>query len=725
MHKSRLSPGRGGPNHELAVDTRSVGRPIGPRPANDNARPEAPLVSDADHRPNLSRGVVAVFVAASAAKRLPNRGSVPRIRVMRTPVGPVLVLVLAIGFAAVFAPAANSAATIDYPYPPSVPLEDIRTLIGKAPREHPRLFATGADLTALRQSARAGSLRQVLADEVVRQAVRHLDEPPAARTLQGRRLLGVSRTALGRVSTLATAFHQTGRREFAERARREMLAMADFEDWNPSHFLDVGEMSLALAIGYDWLYHELDEATRVRLRTALVDKALRLPFETRHNQWVRSANNWGQVCHGGLTAAALAVLEHEPDWAARTVHAAVNNVRHSMDAYAPNGSYPEGPGYWSYGTSFNVLLIAALESVLGTDFGLSRAPGFDRTGQYPALVTGPSGLTFNYADGGSRRGPEPVLHWFARRYGRGDWLRGEPERIRARPGGGGRLMALTLLWLDESLSPSPVRLPLHWQGDGPVPICLHRTGWEDATAVFVGFKGGSPSANHGNMDIGSFVLDAQGVRWALDLGAEDYYRIESRGMNLWDRGQNSERWTVFRQMNHAHNTLVIDDQLQRAAGFGRFERFSDRPDFPCSILDLTPVYEGQAASVRRGIALLPSGRVVVQDELTGLRPGARVRWGMITPATPGDTGTRSLRLRQGDQTLRLDLLAPAHDTVWTTLDTARPRREWDSPNPGTILATFTVSAPADGTLTLRVVARPGDGGEDTPDADARPLADWR
>jgi hypothetical protein len=36
-----------------------------------------------------------------------------------------------------------------------------------------------------------------------------------------------------------------------------MLAAAAFSDWNPSHFLDVAEMTAALAIGYDWLYEEV------------------------------------------------------------------------------------------------------------------------------------------------------------------------------------------------------------------------------------------------------------------------------------------------------------------------------------------------------------------------------------------------------------------------------------------------------------------------------------
>ena len=61
------------------------------------------------------------------------------------------------------------------------------------------------------------------------------------------------------------------------------------------------------------------------------------------------------------------------------------------------------------------------------------------------------------------------------------------------------------------------------------------------------------------------------------------------------------------------------------------------PTFPHSVLDMSDVYEGQAESVQRGVALLPSGEVLIQDQLTGLKPGASVRWGMITPGTNDDS----------------------------------------------------------------------------------------
>ncbi len=620
-----------------------------------------------------------------------------------------------------------------FAYPPTASVEEVRAWVDKSKAEHPRLLTDAAELAALRRKSGADPLRASLAEAVVHQADLLQDVPPVTRTLQGRRLLGQSRRCVKRVFTLSMAYHLTGEPRYVARCEKEMLAAARFSDWNPSHFLDVAEMTFALAIGYDWLFDRLDEAGRREIGEAIVAKGVALPFETRHRGWTKARNNWGQVCHGGLTAGALAVMEDEPDLAARTVHNAIHNVTYSMAAYAPKGSYPEGPGYWSYGTSYNVLLVGVMESALGTDFGLCRAPGFALTGGFPSLACGPSGLFFNYADGGSGRRVQPALFWLASRFDRPDWLLDERDRLEATvsqiargrsTSSGSRLLPAILLWMDGLPEDPEIRMPLHWSSEGETPVTVHRTSWTDPNATYVGFKGGSPSGSHGQMDVGSFVLDACGVRWALDLGAEGYHGIESRGMNLWSRRQDSDRWTIFRQSNMGHNTLVIDGRLQRAAGKARFVDFSDDPAFPHSVLDMTAVYEGQAESVVRGVALLPTGEVLVQDHLTGLEPGSRVRWGMITPAKPESTGSPAIVLRQDDARLDLGILAPA-DAAWQVIDTAKPRNEWDSPNRGTCMVAFELVAPASGELTLAVLATPGTSTDSAkPSLQLRPLEQW-
>ncbi|MCH7885232.1 MAG: heparinase II/III family protein, partial [Planctomycetes bacterium] len=90
-----------------------------------------------------------------------------------------------------------------------------------------------------------------------------------------------------------------------------------------------------------------------------------------------------------------------------------------------------------------------------------------------------------------------------------------------------------IIW-GSKLSSFNIEEPLlnSWIGEGVNPIGIHRTSWKE-DAIFIAIKGGSPSLSHGHMDIGSFVMDANGVRWAIDLGAHNYHSLESKGINIW------------------------------------------------------------------------------------------------------------------------------------------------------------------------------------------------
>ena len=277
---------------------------------------------------------------------------------------------------------------------------------------------------------------------------------------------------------------------------------------------------------------------------------------------------------------------------------------------------PKAPAIGHTARATTCSLSRISRALLGKDFGLTAAPGFSDTGGYPALVCGPSGQFFNYADGPSGRSPEPILFWFASRFHRPDWLLGEKElwtRYLGQPGSvpvdhSKFLTPLALIWMKDSEAATPVKLPLNWSPGGGVPISILRSSWTDPHATFVGVKSGAHTANHRHLDAGSFVLDSDGRRWATDLGSEGYFGIESRGMDLWGQKQNSDRWTIFRLSSLSHNTLVIDDQLQVAEGDSSIVDFSDDATRPYSIVDMSQVYKGQAKSVRRGVALPPQPR---------------------------------------------------------------------------------------------------------------------
>ncbi|HYD83844.1 MAG TPA: heparinase, partial [Opitutus sp.] len=261
--------------------------------------------------------------------------------------------------------------------------------LGTLRRDHPRLLFNQAEFEAKRAAAENDPLRAELHRQIVAAAEQQLSEPPIRYVLVGPRMLDQSRRALAHVTTSAMAYRLSGDARFAAHAKQVMLTAAAFPDWNPSHFLDVAEMATALGLGYDWLYDELSADERAAIKRALLDKALAYvkPAYARVDPTRISfpfvqgnlTNNWNQVCNGGFLVAALAIAEDEPELARAVIAGVRETLPHAMEAYRPDGAYPEGPVYWGYGTRYNVLILAALESALGNDFGLGEFPAFDRT----------------------------------------------------------------------------------------------------------------------------------------------------------------------------------------------------------------------------------------------------------------------------------------------------------------------------------------------------------
>ena len=432
----------------------------------------------------------------------------------------------------------------------------VAKLIAASERAHPRLLLTDEDMQGVRKHIAADAELKATCDYLIATADGMLPLEPPKRKLEGRRLLSVSRTSLRRVMTLAFAYRMTGQHKYLDRAEKEMLAAASFDDWNPSHFLDVAEMTTALAIGYDWLYHDLSADSRKAIRDAIVNNGLRTSASSRHSR----TNNWNPVCNGGMTIGALAVMEDEPDLAANIVSLSVRYVPNALHVYGPNGAYPEGPSYWEYGTTYTVLMIEAMRTALGTHFGLGDYQPLLKSANYYMHAHGPTGRYFNYSDCSEYGRLAPAAFWFARQTGHPEVLWVERRKLAAlvksdpRPHGSGRrFLPMLLAWANPAEdTPAPKQLSYH--DTGVTPVGIHRTGW-DEQATFVGLKAGSPYGNHSHMDIGSFVMSADGVRWAVDLGSQGYNSLESVGVDLWNYDQDGGRWTVYRPVSYTHLTL--------------------------------------------------------------------------------------------------------------------------------------------------------------------------
>jgi len=597
--------------------------------------------------------------------------------------------------------------------PFTLQIEDVKERLDKMPATHPRLFMRRPD--ALEVVSKNIDLKpewRMIRDWIIRDADACIAKEPVKRVQQGMRMQG-QHEVQRRVVALAAAYWFSKDTKYVDRARVEMLSAAAFSDWNPSHFLDTAEMTMGLAVGYDWLYDVLDEESKTIIRKAIVEKGLNQALVKKYF-WTKGNNNWSQVCWGGMTAGALAVRDEEPELALEVLHKAITGVPYSVKVYAPNGCYPEGPAYWTYGTGYFVYLMDLLEKSLGTNFGLYDLPGFSKTGEFFNLATGTSGKFYNYADGGQNRSHNLSMWWLAARAERPDWLFKErADVLKALEGGkpessalkGVRLPVLLLLWMQDFPENTEVKMPLCWSSEGHVPIVVMRSGWNDPRAAFLATKGGPASQNHGHMDSGSFVYDADGVRWAVDLGSQSYYSIEKLGMSLWSSAQDSDRWKIFRLNNLSHNLVTIDDQLHDVKGYGKIAEFSDDPGSPFAVVDLKEVYQGQVKSYMRTVKLLPSRVAHINDNIEGVKSGAKVRWAMVTAAPEITREGSSLVLREGDETLRIKPLAPAQVT-WKIEDMTTPPNQWDVSNKGHSMISFEIIAPVSGRISFKVALEP-------------------
>ena len=558
---------------------------------------------------------------------------------------------------------------------------------------HPRILMLKGEEKALKKQIAADPYWKAIQADLLQEADRIVDLPVNQRIQIGRRLLSVSRENLRRIFDLSYAYRMTGQKEYALRAEQEMLAAAAFSDWNPSHFLDVGEMTLALAIGYDWLYDRLSPASRKTIRAAIVEKGLKASLNGKDARFLGAKNNWNQVCNGGMLYGALAVYDSDKDLALDIINRSIRSIRLAMGQYAPDGAYPEGIGYWTYGTSFNMLFIAALEKACKTDFGLLDFPGFLQTGIYSQEMITPTLHTFNYSDNGAFADFNPTVFWFYSKT-RNPALLYLQKRLYERDGAKNyvfdRLLPAALIFgagSGASLADPAEPAEKMWTGRGPTPVAVMRSSWSDPEAAFLGFKLGSPSENHAHMDVGSFIFEVGGVRWTLDMGSQGYEQAESRGVDLWNRAPDSQRWDVFRYRTTSHNTLCFNDKPMSVTKRAELDDAGQKDGVMYAMSDLSAMYADQIPGVKRAVSLVDGRYAVIQDRLMCGGRFTKVRWNIASEATAVRFLDETTALLEKDgKKLYLKVSAPFPIRFYHT--DATPANTYDTPNPGICFVGF-------------------------------------
>ena len=569
--------------------------------------------------------------------------------------------------------------------------------------DHPRLLMTESDFEELKKTIEISPDLKKIHDYVIAQSDLHLTEEASPYQMVGKRL--TTSLAQKHIMNLAYAYRMTGDSRYLNKAEEDLIAICSFPSWNPSHYLDVAELVLSASFGYDWLYNDLQESTRILIRKAITEFGFQTSYDET-DQFIDRVNNWNSICNGGLILGAIALYGDDESMNQECINILERSVaanRFALAEYGPDGNYPEGYGYWCYGNNLQVALIAALEKAFGTDNGLSDIQGFKESAEYMLHMVGVNGKVFNYSDNSEYEQPLLPIWWFARKMNDPSLLYNEIRMLNNGKYVTEKFLPMLLSYattVDTDKITAPTRT--FWHGEGATPVVLIHKDWTlGETDRFLGIKAGKARTGHGHMDAGSFVYDALGCRWAMDLGSQSYTQVEEAGVNLWSMVQNSERWTkVLRIRSDYHNTLTMDlSPFQVDNMCNILETYNSDTEQGAKVDLSGTLGNNYVQSATRTIKLVDSKDLVIHDEVTTAVYGS-LRWAMVTPAVPTKISDTCFKLEQNGKTMYMIVESNPEVTLntWST----DPLYKWDSPNTGTIIVGFDVSVSAGTDVTFNV-----------------------
>ncbi|RSH92903.1 hypothetical protein EHS25_008349 [Saitozyma podzolica] len=577
-------------------------------------------------------------------------------------------------------------------------------------RDHPRLIAPAYKWTALTTGGLIANdpYLKFWNQTIVNNASSTLGDDPTPYTedggLSGSGVLDPSRIIKMKVKNWAYAYRITNETKYADRVWLELQTAAGNNSdvpfgangtrWNPDHFLDLAEFCNAFAIGYDWLYDYWTDAQRDALMWSILNLGLSFGLAALNGDSSASAyswwsglpknsqvnGNWNCVINGGLTMAALAIVDRDPtNTASQILNLTPSSARLNcfQGAYS-DGTWAETANYWYFGTTGAAEMSSALTTAYGDDRGLATSnPGWEWTSLFHIYVQGMTSL-FNYGDHGPNKystTANSLMYWanvfnqprYAL-YQRDHYDASEPwSMFWYNP-------AVSGTWwdglaLDNNFNASTG----HW--------ATGRSSWSDNAGSYWAMKASQLTGHqtHGDLDIGDFVVDAMGQRWFGELGSGQYL---SDGYFSTEE-QNSERWLYYRKRTEGQNTILIGAQNQNvgATPSGNYGSTGTQqgaaPSLNISSTDTvfftTDMSSAYNYTVKRGIRFL-NGRqqILIQDDISGVPSGTDVQWRAHTNASisiSSDKATATLTL--ASQTMLAQLLNAPSGVGFST---AQPTR---------------------------------------------------
>ncbi|QGA19359.1 hypothetical protein EYB26_007048 [Talaromyces marneffei] len=498
--------------------------------------------------------------------------------------------------------------------------------------------------------------------------------PPGV-PLDGNGALDVARELQWRIKHWAYAYRLTIDERWKDRIWKELLVASgnstqyfgeNEDNWNSSHWLDVGEFLVAFSYAYDWLYDAWTHQQREALMWSMISLGLKKGLEAYDsNAWFLSVRgNWNCVTNGGMIIGSLAVYHEDPTGVAQALlPMAIENAKnYCSQAVESDGTWTETPDYWHFGTQAHSQLSSALLTATSNTHGmLTSNSAFKNTSWFHIYN---NGLTekFNYGDCGPPKFTATAnsLFFYGTAFNNPSYILYQHDRPDAPD-------PLSMLWYNPRIEGSWFYdLPLDREFPDPNSAWVSmRSSWTDIKGLFVAMKAGRGLGHqtHGNLDAGDFVLDALGERWAGELCQDNYL---SPGY-FSSEASDSERWSYYRCGTQGQNTIVYNDSNQAVNAYPstRFgttqagitdDNHDLKYDTSFWVANLTSSNNG--TMIQRGVRLLQNRRqVLIQDEFTYTRFGSQWRMHTNASVTYSNNG-RTAHLRMNGKRMDVSIDYP-------------------------------------------------------------------
>lgn len=532
---------------------------------------------------------------------------------------------------------------------------------------HPCVMSTAADFERIRKEVKTDKFKKVWFELLLSFCEEIMARPPLKYELRdGFRLMYVSDELEEMMLCLGMAYQLTGDRKYAQAAWKHIEAVAAFPDWNPFHHIDVGIMAIGFSVAYDWMYDCWSDEQKRIMEEAIADNCFYIANLTYEDDkasmgGVVMENNHNVVCNGGILIAAIAFGNVYPELCAKMASYAIRCLEYMMWHFAPDGAWYEGPQYAGMTIEYVSRTLAALETAFGSCYSLDLVQGIDRAAEY--LSYSQSDIScYNFADGDYGIATSAGLFWLYEKYG----IKGVKDEVAAQRYS--RSMRKTdaivhcLQWYSTAEESAAQSLPRDRYYAGSEIITM-RNSWERGQ-TFVGIKAGDTIYDHSHLEAGSFIYDSMGVRWAWEMGRDDY--------NLDGYWDIDKRFKIFRLRAEAHNTVVINPGEEPCYVLGAradVMEYRTNADGVVVRIDMGRVLAENVTAAERGYMFTNNRKtLVVRDEITLKKP-SEVYWLMYTKADVKIT-ENTATLTQDGKKLRMEFNSDKEGTLYT--EAAKP-----------------------------------------------------